>query len=364
MIGKIVKGRGFRGVLEYALQKEKGKLIWTNMASREPRGLAKEFGVIRQLKPRFKNAVFHAALSVPKNEKISNSKWVNIGHQYLKSMGFVSSQMVLVRHSDTDHDHIHIIANRIGLDGKVVSDSKDFEKQEKALRAIEKQFGLVPLEAPRKTAVKAPTQGERAQAERTGELSHRMLIQGFCASAMELASSLEEYVKLLKQWGVKTTLFTKDNKATLKGLTYEFEGFKIASGKLGREFMAEGLAERGLVYALQAPAPAPVPVPPRQQELPDELVQYMRDALDSYTRLKDLDPVEQELAWRAWLMRDPHAAVAWCAAWREGEDAGPIPVDQAQYPELTQDDKEWLDMPSPDPDQPAVDDDPSPEFGR
>lgn len=360
MIGKIVKGRGFRGVLEYALQKEKGKLIWTNMASREPRGLAKEFGAIRQLKPRFKNAVFHAALSVPKNEKISNSKWVNIGQQYLKSMGFVSSQMVLVRHSDTDHDHIHIIANRIGLDGKVVSDSKDFEKQEKALRAIEKQFGLVPLDAPRKTAVKAPTQGERGKTERTGELSSRMLIQGFCASAMELASTLEEYVKLLKQWGVKTTLFTRDNKQTLKGIVYEFDGFKIASGKLGRDFMPDGLAERGLVYALQAPAP----VPPRQQELPDELVQYMRDALDSYTRLKDLDLVAQELAWRAWLMRDPHAAVAWCAAWREGEDAGPIPVDQAQYPELTQDDKEWLDMPSPDPDQPAVDDDPSPEFGR
>lgn len=362
MIGKIVKGRGFRGVLEYALQKEKGKLIWTNMASREPRGLAKEFGAIRQLKPRFKNAVFHAALSVPKNEKISNSKWVNIGQQYLKSMGFVSSQMVLVRHSDTDHDHIHIIANRIGLDGKVVSDSKDFEKQEKALRAIEKQFGLVPLEAPRKTAVKAPTQGERAQAERTGELSQRMVIQGFCASAMELSSSLEEYVKLLKQWGVKTTLFTKDNKATLKGLTYEFEGFKIASGKLGREFMAEGLAERGLVYALQAPAP--VPVPPRQQELPDELVQYMRDALDSYTRLKDLDPAEQELLWRDWLMRDPQAAVAWCAGWLEGEDMGPIPVPLAQQPELTQEDKEWLDMPSPDPDQSVLNDDQSPSFGR
>ena len=354
MIGKIMKGRGFRGVLEYALLKENGCLLASNMASNTPRGLAKEFGAIRQLKPRLKNAVFHAALSAPKGQNTTDQMWIQIAVAYLKKMGFTKSQFVVVKHSDTEHDHVHIIANRITLDGLVVSDSKDFEKQEKALRAIEKDFGLVPLKAPRKSAQKAPTQGEKAQAERTGELSHRMLLQGFCASAIELASSLEEYVKLLKQWGVKTTLFTRDNKATLKGLTYEFEGFKIASGKLGREFMAEGLAERGLVYAPQAPAP--VPVPPRQQELPDELVQYMRDALDSYTRLKDLDPVEPELAWRAWLMRDPQAAVAWCAAWIEGEDAGPIPVPLAQQPELTQEDKEWLDMPSPEPDQPELDD--------
>lgn len=345
MIGKIVKGRGFRGVLEYALQKEKGKLIWTNMASREPRGLAKEFGAIRQLKPRFKNAVFHAALSVPKNEKISNSKWVNIGQQYLKSMGFVSSQMVLVRHSDTDHDHIHIIANRIGLDGKVVSDSKDFEKQEKALRAIEKQFGLVPLDAPRKTAVKAPTQGERGKTERTGELSSRMLIQGFCASAMELASTLDEYVKLLKQWGVKTTLFTRDNKQTLKGIVYEFDGFKIASGKLGHDFMPAGLAERGLVYSHQEPAPSPKQV----KELPAELGQYMRDALQNYTRVNGADAAAQERLWCDWAKRDPQAAVAWCQAWIDGENAGHIPS-LVQQLELTQEDKEWLDMPEPDPD--------------
>lgn len=330
MIGKISKGRGFRGVLEYALQKEKGKLIWTNMASREPRGFAKEFGAIRQLKPRFKNAVFHAALSVSKDEKISNEKWIKIAQEYLRRMGFVCSQMVLVRHSDTDHDHIHIIANRIGLDGKVVSDSKDFERQEKALRAIEKQFGLVPLEAPRKARVKALTQAEKAQAERTGELSHRMLLQGFCAAAADLSSSFEEYVSQLKSFGVKTTLFTKNEKQMLKGIVYEFEGVKIASGKLGHDFMPAGLAERGLAYS-SAPAPAPNKF---EQELPVELQEHMRVALSNYSRIHEADSFI-EFDWRDWLLRDPQAAMEWCNAWREGQDVGHIPeavqeVSQAQ----------------------------------
>lgn len=157
------------------------------------------------------------------------------------------------------------------------------------------------------------------------------------------------------------TLFTKDNKQTLKGITYQLDDFKIASGKLGHDFMPAGLAERGLVYLPQAPVPKP-----SVQELPAELVQYLRDALDNFVLMhkdKSMDALERE--WRDWLKRDPQAAVAWCSAWIEGEDAGPIPVDQAQqHPELTQEDKEWLDMPSPDPDQPAVRDDQSPEFGR
>lgn len=63
-------------------------------------------------------------------------------------------------------------------------------------------------------------------------------------------------------------------------------------------------------------------------ELPEQLLSYMRDALYSYSSLKDLDPVEQELMWRAWLKRDPQAAGAWCIAWFEGEDAGPIPAQE------------------------------------
>ncbi len=331
MIGKISKGRGFRGVLEYALQKEKGKLIWTNMASREPRGFAKEFGAIRQLKPRFKNAVFHAALSVSKDEKISNEKWIKIAQEYLRRMGFVSSQVVLVRHSDTDHDHIHIIANRIGLDGKVVSDSKDFERQEKALRAIEKDFGLLPLKAPRKTAVKAPTQGEMAQTERTGELSHRMLIQGFCAAAADLSTSLAEYVSQLRKFGVKVTLFTKDQKQTLKGITYQLDDFKIASGKLGHDFMPAGLAERGLAYSI-ALAPAPKKV---EQELPVELQEHMRAALSNYSRIYEADSFI-EIDWRDWLRRDPLSAMEWCNAWRDGLDVGHIPAFHEAVQEVSQ----------------------------
>jgi len=70
-----------------------------------------------------------------------------------------------------------------------------------------------------------------------------------------------------------------------------------------------------------------------ENNAPDELLSYMRDALCNYSRLKGLDPEEQELLWRAWLKRDPQAAGAWCIGWCNGDDVGHIPPAQEQITE-------------------------------
>ena len=46
MIAKAVKGKGFRGALDYDLHKEDGRILDTNMAGETLRELAAEFGKI------------------------------------------------------------------------------------------------------------------------------------------------------------------------------------------------------------------------------------------------------------------------------------------------------------------------------
>lgn len=48
MIGKIIKGRGFRGCLSYVLEKTGAEIIDTNMDGDSPRSLATEFSLSRQ----------------------------------------------------------------------------------------------------------------------------------------------------------------------------------------------------------------------------------------------------------------------------------------------------------------------------
>jgi hypothetical protein len=121
MKAKISRGGGFRGLLDYALQKEKNtERVAGNLSGETPRELAAEFSAVRQLRPDIEKPVWHCSLSLPAGERASAQKWEEITADYLKKMGFSKeTPFVAVRHQDTDYDHIHIVASWVDLAGKV-----------------------------------------------------------------------------------------------------------------------------------------------------------------------------------------------------------------------------------------------------
>jgi hypothetical protein len=73
MIGKQIKGTGFRGCLNYVLGKKDATLIGGTMCGQTPEEIAAEFAIARQLRPNLKVAVFHATLSVDRTEKLEDT---------------------------------------------------------------------------------------------------------------------------------------------------------------------------------------------------------------------------------------------------------------------------------------------------
>jgi hypothetical protein len=128
MIAKALKGTGFRGALEYDLSKEEGRVIDTNMNGDGARQLAAEFGAIRKLRPGLSKAVLHVSLSAAPGEHLTDAQWTEIGQRYLDGMGLDRNQYIITRHTDTEHEHVHLLANRIQFDGKVTSDSHDYRR--------------------------------------------------------------------------------------------------------------------------------------------------------------------------------------------------------------------------------------------
>lgn len=254
MIAKTVKGKGFRGALEYDLTKEKGQLLDTNMAGKNPRQLAAEFGKIRKLKPNLGKAVLHVSLSAALGEKLTDAQWRDIGHHYLKGMGLDNNQYVMTRHSDTEHEHIHIVANRIQLDGKVTSDSQDFKRQDTLMRQIEKQLNLVQVEAAfgrdgKKVAGrKAPTKGEIEEGIRTEQPSTRQQLQQLCDTAAADCDSVTQYRDRLAAVGVEIVPSFQLEGAKLNGLTYQLDGVVMKGGDLGKAYSPVGLSKKGVAY--------------------------------------------------------------------------------------------------------------------
>jgi hypothetical protein len=67
--------------------------------------------------------VLHVTLSLSPGENLSKDKLMEMSEHCAKDLGFENNQYIAIAHCDTNHQHLHIIANRIGFDKQTVSDS-------------------------------------------------------------------------------------------------------------------------------------------------------------------------------------------------------------------------------------------------
>mgnify|MGYP000910270286 CR=1 FL=1 len=185
---KTVRGSGFRGLLDYQFRigkppeiQAKAKMIGGNMAGETPRELAKEFGQARKLRTDIKKPVWHCSLNLPAGEILTEEKWQEVVNSFLKKMEVPKeNQFCIIRHSDTNYDHVHIALNRVNLNGRVWSYANDVYRAIDACQALEKEFGLIltlGLDRKRKKSEPKLTYKEMRMIERTGEPSAKMRVK-------------------------------------------------------------------------------------------------------------------------------------------------------------------------------------------
>ena len=253
MIGKQIKGTGWRGCLNYVLGKKGAYLIGGTMCGQTPEKLAAEFAIARQLRPNLKVAVFHATLSVASTQKLEDSvenehRWLAIAADYMKAMEFDNNQYAVVKHNDTDHDHIHIVASRIRLDGSVVDDSWDYYKSQEVIRQLERDYNLETIAPSWEIDKRAPTTGEHRQLKSKGNKSVRVQLQDLIDEVTQDNPSMPEFVERLQQQGVEVQVrLTRTGFS--KGISYNLDGVALSGTQLGKAYTFSGLQKhRGVSY--------------------------------------------------------------------------------------------------------------------
>ena len=255
MIAKLVKGKGFRGALEYNLREQKGHILDTNMGGDNPRELAREFGAVRALRPNLTKAVCHVSISLSPDEKLTDDQWKDVAGKYLEGMGFKDSQYVVTKHTDTEHPHIHILANRVSMKGEVVSDSRDYQRQEAIMRRLERVYGLKEVTPSREAERRAPTKGEIECAVRTSKPSAKMALHKFVDKALHNQPDYMEFTRRLEKFGVEV-LPNVASTGRISGISYRHNDIIMKGSDLGKGYSWAGLQKRGLTYE-QDRSPAP-----------------------------------------------------------------------------------------------------------
>jgi hypothetical protein len=238
MTADQVKGKGFRGALRYNLQKVDhgvAKILDMSFTSGKEDSIMREVALVRMLRPNLQKYFYHTSLNFPPNENLGDEQMNIIANEYLNNMGFDQHQYAIFRHFDADHPHLHILINRIGYDGKVVSDSKDYQRSERVLRRLEKQHGLTEVISSRQAQERAMTKNELEMMKRTDEPSVKMKLQVVIKNVLNQKPDAEQFIRQLEAQGINI-LFNQASTGFVSGISYGYEGMQFKGAHLGNAY--------------------------------------------------------------------------------------------------------------------------------
>jgi len=258
---KVVRGAGFRGWSDYALD-NKGKgaeIIGGNMDGTDSRSLSAEFGPFRELRPSCERPLVHFSLSAAPGETLSNEQWEAVAADFMKHMDLSENAHVVIRHFGTNNDHIHIGGSRIGPDGQIWHGQWEARKAIAATQRIERDHGLTltpGLEDDEDTAPgqEAPAPGPRSvtkseieQADRTGNAPVRMRLQEIVGAALNQPQTIFAFLDQIEAAGV-TAIPNVASTGKMNGFSFEIDGIPFKGSQLGKAFGWKSMQERGIEY--------------------------------------------------------------------------------------------------------------------
>ncbi|PIK16810.1 mobilization protein [Prevotella intermedia] len=146
MIAKLMKGSGFKGVINYILDPKKGTELIDSSGVRtdDISHIIQSFIDQTNLNPRVSKVVGHISLSFSTQDslKLSNEFMTQVAREYMEKMGIKDTQYIIGRHFDKDHPHVHIAFNRIDNHGKTISDKNDRFRSEKICKELTAKYSL------------------------------------------------------------------------------------------------------------------------------------------------------------------------------------------------------------------------------
>ena len=177
--------------------------------------IIQSFATQRLMNPDIKKPVGHISLnySVEDAPKLIDRKMIDPAHEYMKEMGIMNTQYIIVRHHDREHPHVHIVFNRIDNNGRTITDKNDRYRNERVCKRLKQKHGL--YFAPGKENVK---QDRLKEPDKT---------------KYEIYTAIKNGLKHSKDWQQLQGYLSKEDiqiRFKCKGQTSEVQGISFTKG--------------------------------------------------------------------------------------------------------------------------------------
>lgn len=228
MIAKIVQGRGFKGVVNYVLDKNKAELLAADglrLSTKD--SVVRSFITQSSLNPIAK-PVAHISLdfSAQDKGKLTNGKMIEIAKEYMAKMGYGNTQYLIARHHDTDHPHLHLILNRVDSDGKRISDQNERIRSTQVCKELTIKHGLYFASGKENVKRHRLREPDKAKYE----------IYDALKSAVPKANNWQELAVILAKEDIKIKFKTKGTTAQIEGVKFTKNSYSFSGSKVDKQF--------------------------------------------------------------------------------------------------------------------------------
>ena len=230
MIAKIMKGSGFKGVINYILDPKKGTELIDSSGVRTDSisHIAQSFIDQTKLNPRVGKVVGHISLSfsVQDSSKLSNKSMAQMAREYMEKMGIKDTQYIIGRHFDKEHPHVHIAFNRIDNNGKTISDRNDRFRSEKICKELTAKYSLYFAGGKENVKEHRLKEPDKTKYEIYQALKAEI---GQCRNWKDLLAHL-------KKQDIDVRFKFKSNSQEMQGIIFEKNGYHFNGSKVDRAF--------------------------------------------------------------------------------------------------------------------------------
>lgn len=229
-MAKIVKGKAFKGVVNYVLDKNKESQIidCDGLRLKSKASIIQSFIRQASLNNRVSKSVCHISLNFSEQDKdkLSNQTMAKIAKEYMNKMGITNTQYIVARHFDKEHPHVHIIYNRVDNNGITISDSNDRFRSEKICKELTNNHGLY-----------FSTGKEKVKEHRLKEPdATKYEIYNALKDLIPRCSNWEQLTNELRRNGINTEFKTKSNSDEVQGIRFEKNDYLFNGSKVDRAF--------------------------------------------------------------------------------------------------------------------------------
>ena len=230
MMAKIVKGSDFKGVVDYILDKGKNAQVvaYDGLFMENKETIAMSFNAQSLMNGNVAKPVGHIALSFSKEDepRLTNCVMGGIALENMERMGIKDAQLIIARHFDKEHPHVHIAFNRIDNNGNTISDRHERLRSTRICKELTLIYGLHMANGKENVKRNRLKEPDKTKYE----------LYDILKTEVGICGNWGVHVAKLKRQGVEVHISHRRQTDEIQGVVFTKNGYHFNGSKVDRRF--------------------------------------------------------------------------------------------------------------------------------